>query len=166
MTAEYWINQLQLLPHPEGGFYKEMYRSAESISKNALPERYSGNRNFGTSIYFLLRSEDISSFHKITSDELWFFHEGSAVSVYVIENSRLKTIVLGKNPEKGEVLQCTIPTNCWFGAKVNEQNSYSLVSCTVSPGFDFQDFELAKREELVTQFPHLKEIIKTLTPSF
>ena len=140
-SAQYWIDHLQLKPHPEGGFFREMYRSNEIIPKNALPVRYTGDRNFSTSIYFLLRSEDISAFHKITSDELWFFHAGSSVDVHIIADKEVSVIRFGINLEHGEVPQGTIPKNCWFGAKVTKPNSYALVSCTVAPGFDFEDFE-------------------------
>jgi predicted cupin superfamily sugar epimerase len=151
-SAEYWIENLQLQAHPEGGFYREKYRSNEVINKAALPDRYSGDRNFSTSIYFSLRSQDISAFHRITSDELWFFHAGSPVEIFILDKN-LNTIQLGPNPDKGEVLQCTIPKSCWFGAKVSDVDSYVLVSCTVAPGFDFDNFELAKREALSSQFP-------------
>jgi uncharacterized protein len=160
-TAEYWVNHLNLLAHPEGGFYKETYRSREKT--NGFPDRFSGERNFSTAIYFLLRSQDRSLFHRIKSDELWHFHDGSALTIYVLDRNGLTQKKLGSNPEKGESLQVVIPANCWFGAKVNTPDNFTLSGCTVAPGFDFQDFELAKRSELLKEFPEEKGIILTLT---
>ena len=161
--AEYWINRLHLQAHPEGGFYKETYRSAETILQNGLPARFPGPRSFSTAIYFLVRSQDRSLFHRIQSDELWHWHAGSTLSIYVLNKQGLTVQQLGDNPEKKESLQIAIPANCWFGAKLNGDTGYVLASCTVAPGFDFQDFELADRTELIKQYPAHKEIIDMLT---
>jgi predicted cupin superfamily sugar epimerase len=163
VDTEYWIEKLALLPHPEGGFYKETYRAKESISPDGLPVRFKGARSFSTAIYFLLRSQDRSMFHRIKSDELWHFHTGSALSIYVLNEQGLNVHKLGNNPENGESFQVIIPANCWFGAKVNEADTYTLVSCTVSPGFDFTDFELAERESLLKNYPDFGALIDMLT---
>jgi uncharacterized protein len=157
------VKTLGLKDHPEGGYYKEMYRSNEMISKAALPPGFEGNRNFSTSIFFLLPSDKRSVFHRIKSDELWFFHEGSSLSIYVIENNDLKILKLGSNMEAGESYQHKVPANCWFGSLVNESNSYSLCSCTVSPGFDFMDFEIAERNTILAEFPRFEKEILLLT---
>lgn len=160
-SAEYWIENLGLIAHPEGGFYKETYRSTENIPKEGLPSRFSDKRNFSTSIYFLLRSQDRSLFHRIKSDELWHFHQGSSLTPYVLQEGNLQLEKLGTNPDAGESLQIIIPANCWFGAHVNEENSFVLAGCTVAPGFDFNDFEMAAREDLLRAHPtYQKEIIK------
>ncbi|HEX5172135.1 MAG TPA: cupin domain-containing protein [Cyclobacteriaceae bacterium] len=161
--AEYWIEQLQLLAHPEGGYYKETYRAAEFIPVNGLPERFDAERNFSTAIYFLLRSNDRSMFHRIKSDELWHFYAGSSLSIYVLADGKLVTYTLGYDPGKGHALQLVIPANCWFGAKVNESNSYTLAGCTVAPGFDFHDFEFADRSALIKEFPDQRGVIEMLT---
>ncbi|HEY9049045.1 MAG TPA: cupin domain-containing protein [Ohtaekwangia sp.] len=161
--ASYWIDHLQLLPHPEGGFYKETYRAAELISAAGLPTRFTAPRNFSTAIYFLLRSHDRSVFHRIKSDELWHYHAGASLTIYILKDGGLKTFVLGADLEKGESLQVVVPANCWFGAKVNEENSYTLSGCTVAPGFDFADFELADRNTLLKTFPACSNIIELLT---
>ena len=161
--AEYWIKHLQLLPHPEGGFYKETYRSNESIQLSDLPSRFTAPRNFSTAIYFLLRSQDRSLFHRIKSDELWHFHSGSVLQIYVLTRKGVNMLELGSDPENGQSLQVTIPANCWFGAKVTDPDTYVLSSCTVAPGFDFNDFELADRQTLLKEFPDLHEIINDLT---
>jgi predicted cupin superfamily sugar epimerase len=161
--AEYWITHLSLQSHPEGGFYKETYRSKENISAHALPDRFKGDRNFSTAIYFLLRSQDRSMFHRIKSDELWHFYAGTSLSIYVLTNEKLVVHTLGTEPDKGDSLQIVIPANCWFGAKVNGESSYTLAGCTVAPGFDFQDFELADRTILLKEFPHHRDVIEMLT---
>ncbi len=160
-SAEYWIEKLGLIAHPEGGFYRETYRSAENIPKEGLPPRFSGQRNFSTSIYFLLRSQDRSLFHRIKSDELWHFHAGSSLTIYILHDGQLELKKLGPDPDKGEALQIVVPANCWFGGHINSQDGYVLAGCTVAPGFDFNDFELASRHELLEAFPKFeKEIIR------
>lgn len=157
------ISELNLLAHPEGGFYKETYRSEEIILEKHLPEKFEGNRNYCTSIYFLLKSDDFSAFHKINQDENWYFHEGSSLTIHQISTEGIysKTI-LGSDISKGEVFQHTVPKNYWFGATVNNANTYSLVGCSVAPGFDFRDFILADKNELQKKFPNHKNIIEEL----
>lgn len=161
--AEYWINALHLLPHPEGGFYKETYRSAEKTEHSNLPNRYNGDRNFSTAIYFLLRSQDRSVFHRIQSDELWHFYAGTTLLIYVFEDGTLKVYRLGTDVHQGDSLQVLVPAGCWFGAILENPDSYALCGCTVAPGFDFADFEMASQESLLTEFPKHKEIIFQLT---
>ncbi len=161
--VNYWINHLQLLPHPEGGFYKETYRCPDVIDASAMPDRFIGERHFSTAIYFLLRSEDRSVFHRIKSDELWHFYQGSTLLIYVIEEHELKIFRLGSDLEKGEMLQLVIPANRWFGAHVEKSHSFALCGCTVSPGFDFQDFEMAERDYLLAAHPKHAETIIHLT---
>ena len=162
-TAEYWIENLQLLPHPEGGFYKETYRSDENITSAELAGRFDGVRSVSTAIYFLLRSQDMSSFHRIKSDELWHFHEGSPLTIYALHTSGLSLYKLGLDTTSGQSPQVTIPAQCWFGATVDMPDAYTVVSCTVAPGFHFHDFELAKRDALLQKFPDHAALIKRLT---
>ena len=118
-TAEYWIHHLKLDPHPEGGFYRETYRSEENIQLCGLPSRFAAPRSFSTAIYFLLRSQDKSLFHRIKSDEIWHFHAGGALNVYVFENEGLSIFKLGCNLDQGEKLQVVVPANCWFRCESN-----------------------------------------------
>lgn len=158
------VNKLELLPHPEGGFFKEVYRSNEIINNKELPERFSGDRNFGTSIYYLLEKKQFSTFHKLKSDETWHFYYGSPLLLHVIdENGNYKKIILGNDLAKNQVFQFTVLRNCWFAAEVADKNSFSLIGATVAPGFDFNDFEIGKREELILKFPEYKELIENLT---
>jgi len=158
-TAEYWIGKLQLIKHPEGGYYKETYRASETITLH--DER---RRNTSTAIYYLLSGNDKSHFHRISSDEIWVYHHGEPIEIVVLEkDGTISTKVLGKNLHEGEDLQIVIPANTWFGAKLKNSNGYSLVSCIVAPGFDFKDFVLADRGELVQQFPNCKAVIEKFT---
>jgi hypothetical protein len=163
-TAAYWIKKLQMLPHPEGGYYAETYRSSETIKADSLPKRYNGDRTFSTAIYFLVEGGQFSALHRIASDELWHFYTGSSLLVYVIDpQGHLQMIRLGNNPEAGEVFQAVVKAGCWFGSKVEDPTGYALVGCTVAPGFDFADFELATRTELVNLYPQHGHIIESLT---
>ncbi|MDU8885564.1 cupin domain-containing protein [Yeosuana sp. MJ-SS3] len=164
MDIEYLIKELDLQPHPEGGFFKEVYRSTGTIGSESLDSRYSGKRNYATSIYFLLTSDTFSAFHKINQDEVWHFYDGSPIKIHMIsEDGEYSYVIVGRNLKDGEKLQFVVPGGSWFAANVINQNDYSLVGCTVSPGFDFKDFQLADRNELIAQYPKYKEIIFNLT---
>jgi predicted cupin superfamily sugar epimerase len=163
-TAAQWIKSLQLAPHPEGGFYREVYRSAEGESRKALPARYSGPRAFSTSIYYLLRGQDVSRFHRLTSDEIWHFHAGSPLTLHVIDpKGHYQATHLGGGDGRGQHPQQVIMRNHWFAATVDNSRQYTLMGCTVAPGFDFADFELADRDTLVRLCPSKASLIKRLT---
>jgi len=165
MEADKWIEKLNLKSHPEGGYYYETFAAQEEISARALPKRYGAARKHYTSIYFLLKGHQVSHFHRIKSDEIWAFHAGVALNIHVINSEGNYSILkLGLNPENGEMLQQIVPAGSWFGASVSELSGYSLVGCVVAPGFDFADFELAKRKEMLESFPAHKSIIEQLTP--
>jgi uncharacterized protein len=150
--------------HPEGGYFAETYRSAEKIPHQALPNRFKSDRSFSTGIYFLLESHHISALHRIESDEMWHFYAGCPLNVYTIDSEGvLKIIRLGNNPDNGEVFQAVVPAGVWFGSKPAEPNSYSFVGCTVAPGFDFEDFEMKNRTELLVMFPQHQAIVEILT---
>lgn len=158
-TRNYWIEALQLKAHPEGGFYKETYRSNEVVLN-----RNGDKRPASTGIYFLITQEAFSAFHKIESDEMWHFHAGSALEVIMIhENGHIELLNIGPEIDKGQQLQAVVPAGCWFGSRVLGTGDYSLVGCTVAPGFDFEDFVLAERIDLQNNFPQHKSIIEALT---
>lgn len=159
MNATYWIDHLHLQPHPEGGFYSETYRSGVT----SAPSGFDGERSFSTAIYFLLRQQDRSVFHRIKSDEVWHRYAGGSLTLYVLDTRGLTTYVLGDQLERGERPQVVIPAGSWFGALVNEPHAYVLSGCTVSPGFDFRDFEMADRQTLIGQYPEHARIITRLT---
>lgn len=163
-TSNYWIEKLKLEKHPEGGFFTELYRSSESINKNALPARYSGSRNFATSIYFLLEGGDFSAFHRLQSDEIWHFYQGTALELFVLStDGELQHYLLGRDFDAGERLQAVITKDHWFAARVRDKAGYALVGCTVSPGFHFDDFELANQSKLIRQFPSHEKLVRELT---
>jgi len=162
--ADYWIHKLGLAEHPEGGYFRETYRSSESVGADTLAERFGGKRNLCTAIYFLLRGDQISDLHRLKSDELWHFYFGSPLTVHVIgEAGQYQAILLGPNAHAGEVFQASVSCGCWFGATVDIPRTYALVGCTVSPGFNFQDFELGNRANLMQKYPEHARIIKKLT---
>lgn len=154
------VEKLKLSAHPEGGYFKETYRSFGKISEACLPASFLGDRNYSTAIYYLLTSETFSAFHRIHQDETWHFYEGTPITIHEIspDGNYTKTLV-------GAAMnyQYTVLAGAWFGATVDTPNSYSLVGCTVAPGFDFTDFELGKRAVLIAEFPQHKEIINLLT---
>lgn len=163
-AAKELIRKLELVRHPEGGWYRETYRSRETISASALPDRFSGDRSFNTAIYFLLEKDDFSAFHRIKSDELWHFHAGTTLTVHMLSlDGNYQPLQLGADLDAGASFQAVIPAGCWFGAKVSGDGDYALVSCTVSPGFDFADFEMGNRVDLLRQFPPHSGIIRQLT---
>jgi predicted cupin superfamily sugar epimerase len=155
-TADEWIHCLKLTPHPEGGFYRESYRSSGLIAESSLPSGMKGARCYGTAIYFLLRAGQVSRWHRIKSDELWFYHAGAPLEVIVLLNDGIeKKLQLGLDLSAGQHPQVVVPAGCWFGSRiVNGREDFSLVSCTVSPGFDFQDFQLATTQD-TEKFPAL-----------
>jgi len=158
------IQKLKLQPHPEGGFFKETYRSIGTIPESVLSSLLNGKRNYSTCIYYLLRSGDFSAFHKINQDEIWHFYLGSPIKLYIIsDDGTLSDVLIGSNLTAGQVPQFVVPKQHWFAAKVVDQNCYSLVGCTVSPGFDFKDFTLASRKNLVEQFPQHRNVIEEFT---
>jgi predicted cupin superfamily sugar epimerase len=164
--AKYWIQKLELKPHPEGGFYRQTYKADLVLPRQALPPQFTGPRAASTAIYFLSEGENFSAFHRLRSDELWHFYAGAPLLVHVIgESGNYSTILLGSDPEAGEVLQEVVKAGCWFASHVADWKSFALVGCTVAPGFDFEDFELAEREQLVQRYPQHRDVIKKLTRS-
>ena len=184
-SASAWIRLLRLRPHPEGGYYREAYRSPETISAGSLPGRYGSRRSFSTAIYFLLAAGQYSAFHRLKSDEIWHFYDGAPIDIFVISpGGKLARIRLGNNPAAGEEPQRIVRAGSWFAAaiaiqngkslpamlriplqagRIQNQKSYSLIGCTVAPGFDFADFEVGRREELCAKFPRHARLIANFT---
>lgn len=163
-TAEHWKKTLQLMQHVEGGSFRETYRAPLVIDHEALPEGFAGARNASTAIYFLLEDGDFSAFHRIAADEMWHFYDGQPLHIYEIKpDGSLHVHRLGRDVGQGEQLQLVIPAGSWFASSVEETGGFALVGCTVAPGFDFADFELAEREILSKQFPQHAGLIALLT---
>ncbi len=158
------IEQLGLEAHPEGGYYKETYRSKGTITTGNPGWEFSGGRNFSTAIYFLLTSASYSAFHRIKQDEIWHFYRGSPIKLHLIDvEGNYNTVLIGADLKQGQSLQFVVPANWWFAAEVTIADSYALVGCTVAPGFDFADFELASKKALTELYPLHKGIIARLT---
>lgn len=159
MNAEDWVTHLDMAAHPEGGYFKQSFVSPEKISLMSHP----AERNLYTSIYFLLRSQDVSHFHRLKSDELWYFHAGNAVTVHILDaEGNYRAEKLGLELTAGERPQVLVEKGSIFGSTVDAENTFSLVGCMVSPGFDFADFELLRQDELLQRYPEQEEIIKKL----
>lgn len=158
------IKTLDLEPHPEGGYFKETYRSAGEIKEDRLNPIYKGKRNYSTCIYFLLTSNNFSAFHRIKQDEIWHFYDGSPIRLHIISEMGVHSeYIIGRNFSTGETPQLIVSGGSWFAAEVINKNDFSLVGCTVSPGFSFEDFELISRKELILKFPEHKSVITKFT---
>lgn len=155
-SAAAYIDTLQLQAHPEGGYYRETYRSARMV-----PDV---QRHISTGIYFLLEHGNFSAFHQIQSDEMWHFYAGQALDVLeLLPSGELTCTRLGPDVLHGEVFQHVVPAQTWFASRVADGGQFSLVGCTVAPGFDFQDFSLADRKTLCARFPQHSQTITELT---
>ncbi|WP_299671895.1 cupin domain-containing protein [uncultured Polaribacter sp.] len=158
------INHFDLQKHPEGGYYKEVYRSKGEILSEHLSDEFVGNRNYCTSIYFLLTSDTFSAFHKINQDEIWHFYKGTSLKLHLISpEGKYSLVTIGDDFKNGDLFQFTVLAQYYFAAEVIKKNSFSFVGCTVSPGFDFRDFDLPSCETLTLKFPIHKVIIKKMT---
>ena len=158
------IEKLDLIKHPEGGYYKENYRSKGEINPDSLWKQANESRSYSTGIYFLLKEHQFSAFHKIKQDEMWHHYLGSTLLLHIIDpKGTYKSIKIGKRFSEGEHLQYVVPANYWFASEVLEKDNFVLCGCTVSPGFDFKDFEMPNRDILIKMFPQHKKIITSLT---
>ena len=160
---EQLIQQFDIRPHPEGGWYKQTYKSTVPVPVTALPPGFRGDRVFSTAIYFLLGKGNFSAFHKIKSDECWHFYSGDPLHVFIIDqNGDLTIVTLGNDFNKGETFQYVVPANCWFASRPVQGSEYCLVGCTVAPGFEFEDLELADSKSLTSLYPRHASIINEL----
>ena len=164
ITGQDWIEKLNLEKHPEGGYYRETYRCSDLINQDQSLSRYPSQRNVSTAIYYLLMNQEFSAFHQLKSDEIFHFYSGSPLEVHLIsDRGQYSCLKLGNNLVENENPQLVIPHGYWFGSRVSEPNSYSLIGCTVAPGFNFADFILGKRQELLNLYPEHQQIITDLT---
>ena len=164
VDAETLIEMLALQPHPEGGCYRCTYRSEEVLPAEALPERYGGERHTGTAIYYLLTADTFSAFHRVQSDEVFHFYLGDPVSVFELrEEGELVHSVLGADLAQGQRPQHVVPRGVWQALTLAQGGEWALLGATVAPGFDFADFELARRDDLLAHHPQHAELIRHLT---
>lgn len=176
--AQTWIDRLDLDAHPEGGYYRETYRSDERLPASALPARFDGGRDAAALIYFLLPADSFSALHRIRQDEAWHFYAGAPLTLHQIApDGTYATTTLGRAVDEGHRLHTVVPAGSWFGATVIGDDTtvvgddttvaadYALVGCTTAPAFDFADFELADRAALTEAYPQHRGLIEQLTPA-
>ncbi|MCF8328293.1 MAG: cupin domain-containing protein [Bacteroidales bacterium] len=157
-SAQYWIDKFQLEPHPEAGYFRQIYRSEYQIPDKNLPDRFDNERSVGTVIYYLLEGDTFSAFHRLKSDEMWFFLGGDSLVIHKLEEPKAQSIKLDRKTPS-----TLIPHDVWFAAETESADSFALVSCVVFPGFDYADFELADKQELKKHFPEATELIERLS---
>ncbi len=158
------VAELGLQPHPEGGYFRETYRSNLTLPAPWEEEHPASQRSLSTAILFLITAGNFSAFHRIRSDECWHFYTGQSLLVHQISPDGIYTRVeLGNRVPEHRVFQHVVPAGYWFASEVAANSGYALVGCTVSPGFDFRDFELAEREKLIQQYPDQSMLIERLT---
>ena len=163
--AKYYIEQFEMLKHPEGGWYKETYRARGVISGSEL-EGFGGDRSYSTAIYFLLINGNPSVFHRIKADEVWHFYDGHALAIHELDKAgRYTEHRLGLDLDRTEEPQLVIKGGSWFASEIIKEQGWCLVGCTVAPGFDFEDFEMAERRGLIEKYPDHSELITRLTNS-
>ena len=164
LRKEELIEKLQLEKHPEGGYFKETYRSEILLPKSVLPSEFTSGRNASTCIYFMLTSDEFSAFHKVNQDEAWHFYLGETITLHMISpEGEYSQVSIGNDFSQNETPQFVVTAQHWFAAEIKTEDSFALVGCTVAPGFDFDDFELAEQQELQQIFLQHKEIIQRLT---
>ena len=163
MTGADFIKQLKLEPHPEGGYYRQTYKSAEYVSGPALPGRFAEDRPISTAILYLLQQGDFSSFHKIKSDECWHFYLGGTLHIHILQNDGEYLLEkLGTGILVGEHFQYVVPAEAWFAVEPAPGTTFALTGCTVAPGFDFSDFEMGNKSSLLSLYPQHEEVIVRL----
>lgn len=162
--AQYWIRTLELERHPEGGYFRRTYKSKTLILEGAHPGGHTGPRAVLSCIHYLLIRGDFSAFHRLASWEAWHFHDGDRLLLHILlPDGRLETRPMGRTPEAGETRIEVIEPGCWFAAELAEGGSFALIGCTVAPGFEFEDFQLADGERLAADFPRHRDLIGRLT---
>lgn len=149
---------LGLAPHPEGGWFRETFRSPERIPASALPARFGGERALSTSILYLLAAGERSHFHRLRADEVWSHHEGGALKLHLLGEGGVRTLTVGRDTP-----QQVVPHGTWFAAELAEGEAHGLVGCAVSPGFEFEDLELAQRDALLLEYPSQRELVLRFT---
>jgi hypothetical protein len=163
-AVEQVIEALGLSPHPEGGYYREVYRSGEVVGRHALPDRYGGDRAFATSILFLLTRDSYSALHRLASDEVYHLYLGGPLDLSVFHpGGTVETVRLGRDVLGGEKVQHVVPRGAWQGSRLVGETPFALMGCTVAPGFEFADFEMADRAELLHDYPEHQALVRALT---
>lgn len=166
LKADELIRSLELQPHPEGGYYREGYRASTktpAVEREGKVVRFEKSRSVSTAIYFLLPAGEKSTWHRIDADEMWHFYAGGPLLIAELhEQSQVRETVLGRDLAAGHKLQHVVPAGCWFASRPLAKEGYALVGCTVAPGFEFDHFELADTQLLLSEWPHARKLIESL----
>jgi hypothetical protein len=164
VTADQIKEQFELIAHPEGGYYRQTYKSLEILGRDALDPRYAAARSTGTAIYYLLEPGTFSEMHRLKSDEIFHFYLGDPVEqLQLWPDGSSRIALIGSDLERGQVPQLVVPRNVWQGARLFAGGSFALLGCTVAPGFEFDDYESGSRQALIRQYPSQRELISALT---
>jgi uncharacterized protein len=165
VTAQHVIERLELVPLTiEGGYFRETYRSALSLPAGVLPNEYGGNRNASTAIYYLLTPETFSAIHCVKSDEIFHFYAGDAVEMLQLwPNGSGRVVFISNDLDAGYEPQLIVPAGVWQGCRLAHGGHWALMGCTVAPGFDYADFALGNRSQLIASYPAFNELIVSLT---
>ena len=164
-SSEEIINKLGLIKHPkEGGYFTETYRSEEELSKNVLPQRYKSKRSLSTAIYYMITPDTISPMHRLITDEIFHFYLGDPVNILMLNPDNTSEIItLGHDILNNQIVQMVVKRNTWFGFKLNSGGSFALLGSTMSPGFDYSDYEEGDPKTLSEQYPQHKDFIYQLS---
>jgi hypothetical protein len=165
LTGEKLKALLNLVPlSMEGGYFAETYRSPEVVAPEVLAGHYNGARAMTTAIYYMLEPDSFSEMHRLASDEIFHFYLGDPVEMLQLwPDGESKQIVIGPDLERGMVPQAVVPRGVWQGARLAAGGKLALLGCTVSPGFDYADYESGRREALVKEYPQARDVIRALT---
>jgi uncharacterized protein len=165
MTADEVKRILQLVPLDiEGGFFRETYRSRWTVPQERLPEGVRGARSIGTAIYFLLTPETFSAMHRLPGTEIFHFYLGDpVVMLQLLPDGSSQTVTLGTDLTRGQRPQVVVRGKVWQGSRLAPGGRWALMGTTMSPGFDYADFELGDREQLTSQYPGVAETIRQYT---
>ncbi len=165
LTAEQIREFLMMQPHPiEGGYFAETYRSSGSVPQSVL-KNYPGDRSLSTAIYYLLTPDTFSAMHRVRGDEMFHFYLGDPVEMLqLMPDGTGEVIMLGQDIGSGMRLQYTVPGGAWQGSRVRQGGQYALLGTTMAPGFEYEDYETGRRQDLITRFSKYSHLIKSLTP--
>lgn len=164
LTADEIIRRLGLMPHPEGGHYREVYRSTMGVEQGNPADTGARRRAAMTAIYFLLEAGDFSALHRVRSDEAWHLYAGGPLELHLIDQyGKHRVEVLGLDLAAGQQPQVVVPANMWQAARPAPGTAWALCGCTVAPGFEFADFSMPGWRELTIYFPEHAALIRQLT---
>jgi predicted cupin superfamily sugar epimerase len=163
-TVQQIVERLDLKPHPEGGYFREVYRSDLTLQHPGIPQGRDNERRAGSLIYFLLGPDDFSAFHRVKwTDEIWHFYAGGAIELHLIDEAGRYTKRLLSNDLQTGDPTAIIGAGCWQAARLAPGAEWALGGCTVAPGFDFADFEMPTRDALIAAHPAHAAVITELT---